>query len=472
MSDRHGQDEDLPSGKAATRLNKVVLHRNDNHRLRAIAKVIGELLPGTDARALSLKSPEALNEIYPTLVIPDGARAGFARSGRQIGLWFTDYERIELIEISRKYFDLTNKEIDLLRAFAKVLDGLYTDSTTRMGQNVSRVSAKYSLGNILIAHILTGKASDGFWSVSMTLDLLQELALRRYEGKNCSSGFLLVAQPQQQLAKFAAAGLEIDEFGPGTFLSEDFFEGVISHRFVDGRNSFYIVDNLQSVRGVARIRNPGQFSIYERSATTHLDAALEIPNGRLTAAFIGRNSDVVVKSKAKPLLRWNKLYWRATDLTLIDDAIISFGGMPEAEASALAKAILTCSDLRFGTLCLVARDLANYPNVFGKIDQSNLSGEVTRISAGKSVSELLARGTVLGILSSDGLTTWSSKGTLVSSGDILDLSSSTGPKYQMQGGGRTQAALAASQYGLAIKVSEDGPITFFEQGKVILELMG
>lgn len=468
-----GKPPDTPPVEIeAKRLNKAVLHRNDNHRLRAIAKVVGELLPGANARITTLKSPEDLKEIYPRIVIPANARAGFARSGRNIGLWFSDYGHIEHIEISRKYFDLTNKEIDLLRAFAKVLDGLYTDSSTRMGQNVSRVSAKYSLGNILVAHILTGKASDGFWSISMALDLLQELALKRYEGKNCSSGFLLVAQPEQQLQKFKQAGLEIDQFQPGTFLSEDFFDGVISHRFVDGRNSFYIVDNLQAVRGVARIKKPGDFSIYDRSSTTHLDTVLDIPNGRLTAAYIGRNSDVVVKSKAKPVLRWNKLYWRAVDVSLIEAAIVSHGGMPPLEAAALSKAILTCSDLRFGTLCLVAKSFNRVPPVFGKIDQSNLSSEVVRISAGKTISELLARGTALGILSSDGLTTWSTEGTLLSSGDILDLSSSSKGRYQAQGGGRTQAALAASEYGLSVKVSEDGPISFFDGGKVILELMG
>jgi len=33
------------------------------------------------------------------------------------------------------------------------------------------------------------------------------------------------------------------------------------------------------------------------------------------------------------------------------------------------------------------------------------------------------------------------------------------------GGGRTQAAIAASRYGLVIKISEDGPISFYKDGR-------
>jgi hypothetical protein len=68
------------------------------------------------------------------------------------------------------------------------------------------------------------------------------------------------------------------------------------------------------------------------------------------------------------------------------------------------------------------------------------------------------------ILSSDGLTLFNRKGELLNTGVIIDTSKA---HDLVTGGGRTTAANAASHFGRVIKVSEDGPVELYFEGRNI-----
>jgi hypothetical protein len=57
---------------------------------------------------------------------------------------------------------------------------------------------------------------------------------------------------------------------------------------------------------------------------------------------------------------------------------------------------------------------------------------------------------------------------LIGSGEIIGLQAG---ELSSVGGGRTQAAKATSQFGLVIKVSEDGPISVYSKGTKVLRLI-
>ncbi len=446
---------------------KAVQHRNDNHRLRAIAKVVENLLSDSRATARRFPNIEALRAAYPDWKKNAFGRCGSIKQRSKICLWLAENNAIEAIELERYSYPFSKSELSLFDSFEKALDGTFSDSRMKVSQNASRIGTKYSLGNLIVAHHIRGTAASNFWTISLLLDELQELALLQYEGRPCNSGFIFLSQPNQQLKQIENAGFAIDPFTDTVYLGEQFFEGTISHRYVDGRNSFYVVDNQRHVYGIARIEDPGQYSIYERSAFRHIDRLLEGQNGRMVVAFVGRNKDVIVKAKGKAIFRWHRLYWRAIDLEVMESILSDQTKLPPKEREALKASLLTCSDLRFGTLILVADNIECLPKSIGKIDASALSEEVININRGKKISEIISNGSAIGILTADGSTTLDGEGELLSSGDIIDLS--TGPNERPQGGGRTQAAQAASMFGLAIKVSEDGPISFFRDGKKLIE---
>ena len=79
----------------------------------------------------------------------------------------------------------------------------------------------------------------------------------------------------------------------------------------------------------------------------------------------------------------------------------------------------------------------------------------------KSLGDLVDRD----VLITDGLTTVAKSGRVLECGQIIRVKENLSAHWQRAGGGRTQAALAASRYGLVIKISEDGPISFFEDGR-------
>ena len=442
-------------------------HRNDNHRLRSIAKVVENLLSDARATVKTYPSLESLRKNYPEWKKGAFGRCGSIKSRSTLCLWIEENNQIEAIKLERESYPFSKRELALFDSFEKALDGLFSNSKMKVSQNANRIGTKYALGNLLVAHHVRGTAASNFWSISLMLDELQELALLQYEGRPCNSGFIFLSQPQDQLHQIEQAGFFIDRFSENVELVEQFFEGTISHRYVDGRNSFYVVDNQRRIYGIARIKNPGDFFIYDRSALFHLDRLLEGQNGRMVVAFVGRNKDVLVKAKGKAIFRWNRLYWKAIDLDVMRDIISDQTTLPGHEVEALLACLMTCSDLRYGTLIVVVDDGTRSPTSIGKIDVSALRSEVIGINRGKKLSEIISNGSAIGILTADGSTTLDGFGTLLSSGDILDLSE--GPELRPQGGGRTQAAQTASIFGLAIKVSEDGPISFFRNGKKLVE---
>jgi hypothetical protein len=68
------------------------------------------------------------------------------------------------------------------------------------------------------------------------------------------------------------------------------------------------------------------------------------------------------------------------------------------------------------------------------------------------------------ILSSDGLTVVNRKGELLDTGVFIDTSQVSD---LVTGGGRTTAATAASHFGRVLKVSEDGPVDLYRDGRLV-----
>jgi DNA integrity scanning protein DisA with diadenylate cyclase activity len=68
----------------------------------------------------------------------------------------------------------------------------------------------------------------------------------------------------------------------------------------------------------------------------------------------------------------------------------------------------------------------------------------------------------------DGAVVVGNHGRLLAYGAVLQPNKRD--KFNPSEGSRTKAAITASKFGIAIKVSSDGDITFYEQGKPFLKL--
>jgi hypothetical protein len=335
----------------------------------------------------------------------------------------------------------------------------------REGDLSARLMATLSSESLFVARLLRGK-SDNFARTFAVLRALMELSYHSYEDTPCTSGIIY----SSDIAKFATRlrrdkGLDYRPFAKSLVLDERFFDGVLSHRYVDGRNSFYVATNGGEVAGVVEVKDSRRYDLFDRSSYRHVDHLLSHGFGRTWCVLIGRHRRLHIRRSNKSTLIWNRNQWEFRDDQLVLDLLKS-EGMADALASSLWQTLLTFSDMHMGTVLLIRPAKGTSPKS-SNIDLSPVADALKAQFVRRSLSQLRSSHRILGIASSDGLTEISDKGRILDAGKILDISAeiSSGP-----GGGRSKAAIAASHHGLAIKVSEDGPIGFWKNGEQILRL--
>lgn len=444
-----------------------------NHRHTTIERVVQGLLSGVSTTWHFFGNHEDFVARFPNGAHQSESRHSGSFRIKETGfvIWFLENNEYAALEVNRENPRISKREWQPFSSFRKISPGLIgtaqslrAPENSYLGNNINRLATGYSLGNMIIAHSLTGSVSSNIFTNAVVIDELQRLALTSYEGAKCHSGFLFFRAPHQYFEQIEAAGFRVERFDDDFFLEPGFFQSTISHRYVDGRNSFYVIDNNRRIHGIATVQDPGKYSLYNRALFEHIDGISETSTGRMYCAFVGRNADVLIYAKGKALYRWDKLTWRIIDLDIILKFLRDETSLLQEGIKSLKSALLVCSNLRIGTLVLVLSG-ERMPNYVGKIDNSAVSSHILKVNQNRSIVDIVANGSAFGILTSDGLTTLDPHGRLVSTGDILDLS--VKHKISYEGGGRTQAAQAASYYGVALKVSEDGPLSIYKDGRMI-----
>lgn len=180
---------------------------------------------------------------------------------------------------------------------------------------------------------------------------------------------------------------------------------------------------------------------------------------------MGYSNDVVLYVHAYPQIKWERNQWRLREKQQLENIFLRNGCIDEF-AKLISKIIFTLSELHMGSLILITNK--DIPQSIGKIDESELGQALYKIIEEHNCEDLKKNNKILRLLSSDGLTVFDKKGDILECGSIIDLSSGSGNR--IAGGGRTQAAQTASEYGIAVKISEDGPITVFKEKETILKL--
>lgn len=159
---------------------------------------------------------------------------------------------------------------------------------------------------------------------------------------------------------------------------------------------------------------------------------------RAFAVYVNKASEVEIVLDTDQLLLWRKGYW----------------------------SIYVLSKARHGTVVLVVEDKTDLEALRkGAVGgRDPLSRALTSHVRGTKIGTLKRSGELNRILSSDGMTVIHRKGELLDTGVIIDTSQVSD---LVTGGGRTTAAIAASHFGWIVKVSEDGPVELFHNGRRI-----
>src|SRR5262249_27100611 len=149
-----------------------------------------------------------------------------------------------------------------------------------------------------------------------------------------------------------------------------------SYRYVDGKNSFYLIDNSQRVLGILYCAEPSRFSRLDRAIHRHLPFPTRASQWRTWAGYVGNNADVNIVMADGTFLRWLRFHWHLVDRSHLD-RILSTYGLGDEVRQHLIAAVFAASDLRMGTVLLIPDSEEYRPRAPGKIDDTELGAQLS-----------------------------------------------------------------------------------------------
>ena len=202
--------------------------------------------------------------------------------------------------------------------------------------------------------------------------------------------------------------------------------------------------------------------------------------GHRVGMALTRNGDLLVFDEGTlrftyRFCRWQ--YWNHTHLVDLLKNSARVQKVPKAViprvVSAIYRAALDVSFRRSGGMFVVLRNRSNVSEIVRAADQITHESRTPLTRQFDSalptmLIQNLPRALLIELAALDGAVVVSNKGELLAYGAVLQ------PKKKgsidAEEGSRTKAAIGASKYGLAVKVSSDGDITVYVQGKEFLRV--
>jgi len=389
-----------------------------------------------------------------------------AADGNTFSEFVTIEERPYCFTARREALSFTRGETAFCRELLTAFSGLYSGFRQEGYAAQFRTALLASIMDITVARSLRGDHNKGFWPIQQLIQLLKNLSYQRYEDKPATTGFIVHRTTPLLLRKLVRERRHsLIPLQPHEDISPDFFSNPLPYRFVDGTNLFFIANIQMQVTGVLRTSPTAMHTDIERLTQREIFSLVRQAGRGAFAVTVNEASEIEVLTSPATLLVRRKGAWAIFD----PDIFRSFlAGSIDAESiDELLWTVYALSKERHGTVILIynqgARKLAllKKGSVGGDDPISRLL--IDRVKK-RTISDLKSAGILLRILSADGMTVFDTGGRLMETGFIFDTSHA---REVVTGGGRTTAASAASFFGKVIKVSQDGPIELYQDGRRI-----
>ena len=217
--------------------------------IEGLLLTLQELIPSVAIQCQTLASADEFKNKGFTKKGIAGS-AGLHYGAGVVSIWFDlSHGAVCVLRLSRAHVALTHREADLLGRLPDALSAVLVSPGPRGLELSQRIAARLSLSTILVARYLRGGSAGTYWTPALILTALQQLTFRRYEGNRCTTGFVYTSKPH-----LYRKGLPIDEynfipFAKSIRMSTTKLGSPATFRYVDGRNSFYLIDNWQTLFG-------------------------------------------------------------------------------------------------------------------------------------------------------------------------------------------------------------------------------
>lgn len=316
--------------------------------------------------------------------------------------------------------------------------------------------------------------------IASAIEVLRVAALSSYENRPISTGVLMLATDEDPLRPHPQ-----DLVGGHTYTQA--LTSIKSfYRLVDGVHTLFLlnrsavlIDIIDVDRWSSQVFRGAEPSVpCAQSYTAHARATL---NNHHVCVVLSPSHEIKVFVEGAQVFTFRSANWHLLDLqTKYELWAKAVGDRPLAQR--LFQTALDLADAREGALFAVLRQPDfSVPQLIAPADRLDIDPaalnqptdpmtpsrrDLLYLLAGHTIMDLDP--TVFAALASmDGATVTDGSGRLIAAGAILRHP----PSIEVAAGGivegaRTTAAIAASQFGPVLKVSEDGLITFFDGDKV------
>lgn len=390
-------------------------------------------------------------------------------------LTFQPGSPVPLLASERKLLEIIVHALD--RRFRGLFDQGVDDRLARF---------HYRTEDLIIADFL---ATSNPYRIPAALEALRVAALSTYENRRVTTGALLLGTARDP----TTPGRENPEGAPRFNARLTAIKGF--HRLCDGLRTVFLVDLEGELIRVADI-GLWATQVQTESPPEHLCPRRYLGHARATISgghaclVLSPSQDIKIFADGEMRFSFSDGRWRLLDISskfaLWREAVESSNG--GVLARRLFQAALNLAESRTGALLVVARDPENdVPQLIAPIDRIKEVASIKERQDSEGLSFPLAKRalhravcglnisqiepTVLeSIASLDGAVVTGPDGELLTFGAILRINPEVLDLGRSVQGARTLAALAASQFGPVLKISEDGYVTMFLKGRRVWEL--
>ncbi len=365
-----------------------------------------------------------------------------------------------LIRISRRNLPFVKME----RKFAGSVSSLLTSYFTRFkrARDFERLVPilAQSFQPSMIAHQLRVNN----YSIDLSLGLLsdfQRIILRDYEGEPVSTGVILTRNFYYIKQNAEKIGITITPIKKLSF-KNSFLRTKRGLILVDGKNSLFVISRQRKIYAVATRRDDFDGEIEEKEYIPQPQWIYRVLRGRDWAILTTQNREIELICRGLLKLRYKNGLWSTVPLSSFFDSFRIYSSDSKC-AKKLLWLIEDLSARRKGALFVIV-DNSKIPE--GLIENrkdmvdSTLKG---MLNIENAPTEIIKNMSII-----DGAVILSKTGAILASGTHIR------PHPLVKGrsveGTRSAAALSASYFGYAIKISRDGDVTAYNKGKIMFHI--
>jgi hypothetical protein len=315
--------------------------------------------------------------------------------------------------------------------------------------------------------------------VAEVLEMLRVAALSTYENQPISTGVVLLEGDEDPVAHYPRAERDWPHYTGALTSIKSFF------RLADGVRTVFLVardgrllDIVDMNRWAAQLEC--RTDLVAPCARTYLSHACATLDSRSVCLVLSPGREIKVFAEGAQVFTFRNAGWHLLDLAAKYDMWERAVGQP-ALARKLFQTALDLSDVREGALFVVLHQpLESLNELVAPVDRLDMElvgqqsdpetpsrRHLLHVLAGRTLTDLDP--SLLDALATlDGAVVTDRNGQLLAVGAILRHPPATlpGTERGITEGARTTAAMAASRHGPVLKVSEDGMISFFDDGRV------